>query len=217
VRALRGGAAGGRLATGLDGRWAMRPAARIPAAAAAILGAAALAATSAGPPPQAGRNTPWDAYSLLLTRNIFSRNRTVYTPRAWRPTSRPVDTRPAPAMVLTGTAVQERGRIAFFEDPMTGETLWAVPGQAVGGGTLVAVSESSVEYRSWGARRTLLLGDSITGAPGTLAPAAGAGAMPFVATRPAGTTGPSPARSAPAGGTDILERMRRRRMQEMGR
>ncbi|MFH1731062.1 MAG: hypothetical protein ABIF82_05340 [Planctomycetota bacterium] len=165
-----------------------------------------------------GHNASWDDYRILLTRNMFARNRSV------RPAERPAVAKPAPrsrgahTFVLIGVTVRGDVRIAFFEDSQTGETVQTTIGRTVGAGTIVSIALDTVEYSSGGATRKISVGENLAGVAVTLSP-------PTASTSPAATTAPGAvAGSAGAAdkGTDksandILERMRKRRLDEMKR
>jgi len=168
------------------------------------------ASVAAGATPTSGpavaRNTSWDSYQIILTRNIFSRDRS---------TGRTAYSRPAPRsgrhyMVLTGVAMQGPDRVAFFEDNQTGEATVTWVGQALGNGTVVSVSLDSVEYRSGDLTRTIMVGESLSGPTDSLG-SASAASGPADGTSEA-DAGPGGVRGGPA--DSVLERMRQRRLQE---
>jgi len=172
-----------------------------------IIGLAAAAATGGAPASQSAPAVVpvvnWDQYRIILDRNIFSRDRSLPSGR-----SRPVFSRPAapPAgqsFVLTGVAVQAEVSEALFEDSRTGETVWASVGQDVGGGTVVGICLDGVDYRVGDQTRRIALGETLSGVVAELGSSS-------ASSQPAGTT------SAPAGeASDLLERMRQRRLQEL--
>lgn len=148
-----------------------------------------------------GRNASFDAYQLILNRNIFSRDRTSSRPaRASRETSRTGEQ----GLMLTGVAEQGDISVAFFEDLQSGQIIRALEGQAIGEGEIVAISLDSVQYRSGDQNRQIVIGQNLTGSSASLA-----------STR--SSSQPAEATSQGAlgqGGNDILERMRQRRLQE---
>ena len=177
---------------------------------AATLLAATAGAPAASSDPPAGS---WEDYRLIVSRNIFSRSRSV--PSAPRQYTFSPPTAPRPAiqddLLLVGIAVQDDARVAFFEDSRSGRTLRVPVGGALGAGTVEAISLNSVEYRLGGSTRRILIGQTQTGltGPAVLSSAEPAPSDP-AASGPAGPTGQAPS----AGDGDILERMRRRRLEE---
>jgi len=163
--------------------------------------------------PPGGRTASWDDYRLILTRNIFARDRSApsrdhaaVTPPAPRSTDH--------QLVLTGVGVRGDVRAAFFEDSRTGETQQAAVGGTLDGGTLVSVSLDSVEYRCDGVTRRISVGESLAGVAVALS-------GPDATTRPATAASPD-AHAGPGDATDksandIVERMRQRRLQEQKR
>jgi len=158
---------------------------------------------------------------------------------------KPVDT--DQYVVLLGIGLEGPQYTAFFEDSRAGKILQVRPGGAVGKGRLRAVNLDSVQYDRGGKFSVVEVGYTLTGtqapAAGFAAPApsavpAEAGtsrtgsstpAPPAPPAPTAPTTGPAttqptippsagaPSAPAPDGLQDVLERMRQRRQQELGR
>jgi len=189
------------------------------AAVAAAVASSACAAT--------GRQDSWEKYRLLADRNIFVRDRRAPRPAHHGPSG------PAPTldagrhMVLTGTARQRDEFLAFFEDSRTGRTLWAQVGDSLLDGRIKAITLNGVEYESDGTTTMVKIGYSLTGeAPPPPALTREVGTPPAEpepdktpATAPApGPEEGKPGASSPAPApalTEILERMRQRREQEL--
>ena len=161
-----------------------------------------------------------------------------------RPTITPQPPRPVDTdqyIVLLGIGLEGPQYTAFFEDSKAGKILQVLTGDVVGKGRLRAVNLDSVQYDRGGQFRIVKVGYTLTGtqaasmgfampAPSASAAASGTsrsgsstGSSRTPTTAPATTqptTAPSAgATSAPAsdGLQDILERMRQRREQELGR
>jgi hypothetical protein len=152
---------------------------------------------------------------------------------------KPVDT--DQYIVLLGIGLEGPQYTAFFEDSKAGKILQVLTGDVVGKGRLRAVNLDSVQYDRGGKFSTVKVGYTLTGTqaasmgfatPAPSASAAASGTSPSGSSRLtsiAPTTGPATtqpttapstgATSAPAsdGLQDILERMRQRREQELGR
>jgi hypothetical protein len=190
--------------------------------------------------------TKWEDFRILTDRNIFDRYRRPpvartasrqgpNTPSIPPQPPKPVDT--DQYIVLLGIGLEGPQYTAFFEDSKADKMLQVLTGDVVGKGRLRAVNLDSVQYDRGGKFRTVKVGYTLTGtqaasmgfvmpAPSASAAASGTSRsgsstptpMAPATTQP--TTAPSTgATSAPApnGLQDILERMRQRREQELGR
>ena len=146
----------------------------------------------------------FDDYRIVFERNIFLKDR-MPKPQ-WHPfVPRPVASQPAPhGLVLTGVAIRQEVRLAFFEDDQTGQLTKAVVGDVLGGGKLASISLDGVEISKGGKTRKIAIGESL----------AGAGTVDMSSVRPPVTTA-GPADSPSSGGDDILERMKKRRAKEL--
>ena len=164
--------------------------------------------------PAAGRGVSFDDFRIIVTRNIFARNR--YMPTQGVPFVRPtVSQERENYLVLTGVAAQGIVREAFFEDNRSGETLRVPVGSAFSAGTIVSVSFDGVVYRTGGVTRKITVGESLAGVPaGLYVPGASSQPVAAAASEPAG--GPGAIEGA-SGGGGVLERMRQRREQEQRR
>jgi hypothetical protein len=115
--------------------------------------------------PSGGRTASWDSYRLILSRNIFARDRQAASfpsrfPREFAPRTGDQN------LVLRGTVLQGPDRLAFFEDVRTEDCTEAAVGQAIGGGTLTWVGLDSVEYRAAaGPVRQIQIGEDLSGQP----------------------------------------------------
>jgi len=189
--------------------------------------------------------TKWDDFRILTDRNIFDRNRrppVVRPPRieAPRPTITPQPPKPVDTdqyIVLLGIGLEGPQYTAFFEDAGAGKILQVLTGDVVGKGRLRAVNLDSVQYDRGGKFSIVKVGYTLTGTqaasmgfatPASSASAAASGTSRSGSSTPTSTapattqptTAPSTgATSAPVsdGLQDILERMRQRREQELGR
>jgi hypothetical protein len=189
--------------------------------------------------------TKWDDFRILTDRNIFDRNRrppVARPPRieAPRPTITPQPPKPVDTdqyIVLLGIGLEGPQYTAFFEDAGAGKILQVLTGDVVGKGRLRAVNLDSVQYDRGGKFSIVKVGYTLTGTqaasmgfatPASSASAAASGTSRSGSSTPTSTapattqptTAPSTgATSAPVsdGLQDILERMRQRREQELGR
>lgn len=190
--------------------------------------AAVAAAVASSAHAATGPEDSWEKYRLLADRNIFVRDRRVPRPVYHGP-SEPAPTPHAGRhMVLTGTARQRDEFIAFFEDSRTGRTLWAQIGDSLLDGRIEAITLNGVEYESDGTTTTVKIGYSLSGEPAPPPPAL----TREVSTPPSQPEPDETQATAPAPGpeegkpeassptpasalTEILERMRQRREQEL--
>ena len=105
-------------------------------------------------------------YRIIVEQNIFSRDRRPPKPP---PIERPKPTTtttsaPAPREVLlTGIAVRDEVRVAFFEDSKTGRTLVFPAGTELEKGKLLSISLDSVEFCSEGKTRKVSIGETLSG------------------------------------------------------
>jgi len=163
--------------------------------------------------PEANETASWDRYRMLSERNIFVRDRGVLSE------SRPVSEQTARAihddndkdLVLTAIAQKGREYIAFVENTRSGETIKVRPGDPIGKGKLVKITLSHVEYESEGTTARIEIGSSLAGL--TVSPvstATAASPEPDVSTDP-----DRPANATDDGTSAILERMRKRREQQI--
>jgi hypothetical protein len=188
--------------------------------------------TAAPPPPArpAGDATAsLESYRLLVTRNIFMRDRSrrvVSVPRTSY--AAPPQRSSEDYVVLTGVAVREPVHVAFFEDSQAGRTIPVCIGQVLGRGVLTAITMDGIQYQSGGVTRMIGIGENLRGVTTAFY-------TPSAATQPAATTTPTttpttgpttgpatqestsqPGQTTPGGTGDILERLRLRRAQELG-
>lgn len=151
---------------------------------------------------------PWKRYEVLVERNVFSRDRG----RAAKPASaQPAAVTPASYLILKGVA-QDGDRFVAFLENLQGVTTKVTVGEKLAGAEIVAVSLDGLTYRQGAETRKIEIGERLGGSP----PSGGVGPAPT-----GGAKRPSrPAASgSKAGGSeaDILDRLRRRRMRELGK
>ena len=179
----------------------------------------------------------WDTFRVLVERNMFLRDRRPPRPPRAGHAASPADS-PERQLVLTGTALCGTEFVAFFENTRTGKTLRARAGGAVGAGKLKAVTLNGVEYETGGKATKIEIGWSLLGEAASLpsrriSRAAEPDLLPAEPettpemgeqTKPASTDDApdaKPKETASPGGAgnadiaDILQRMRRRREEEL--
>jgi hypothetical protein len=182
-----------------------------------IVSAGGQSVAPASPKPRATSD-----YKLLVTRNIFARDRSVpyqgpvgpswpTTPET-RPDRTPSD---EDCLVLSGTAGQGDRWLASFEDTRSRDmTLWVAPGQSIGPGKVVAITFDGVQYRNGATVRIVHIGENLAGGAPVESSAAG-----ISSSAASSTASSQPAPSAGGGGIegDILQKLRQRRLQEMNK
>jgi hypothetical protein len=189
------------------------------AAGAAAANAAKARPPEAAPPVESPRmdRLGIDArYEVILSRNIFSRQR--------RPARRDeeimnaakvVPPNPESYFTLKGIVQEDNDFIAFIEDSQGGGVLRLRQGDRVARGTIKTLSLDAIEYQSENQTITVKLGYNLEGGRGAVStgqmsewPAATSGASP------AGQTGQG---QAPSGDeADILKRLMEQRQQQLG-
>jgi hypothetical protein len=194
----------------------------------AAVSPAALAAPAAAPAARPATKTPaqesFDRYQVLLSNNIFVRDRARWNPRGRAAAGSPLT--PEEATALRGVVRQGEGANAtyyvFLEDVRTQETTKMRVGAPVCAGKLVNPTLDSVDYLKNGVAKRIQVGQNLTGKQAaTPAPAQPAGddngnapaLQPVVR-----GTGASPASTAPALSPEkLLEQMRQKRLKELGK
>ena len=191
---------------------------------------------AASPLPAAtGQERSWDRYRILTERNMFRRDRRSvrsYEAATTQPSDQPTHDSDG-SIALTGIARRDGEFVAFFEDTRINATIKARVGQPVGKGNVEQITLNEVEYRREGTIKRIGIGRSLMGTTATMLVTQAASTRPDSptasrdepTTRPAesaATTGPAPAGTSPKGTTDsniseTLQRMRRRREQELRR
>jgi hypothetical protein len=152
----------------------------------------------------AGRGRPWERYEILVERNIFSRSRG--GPRAGdeEPAERPAP-RPEEFVYLRGVVCLDGRALAVVEDMRSGRIRRLRAGDALLRGAVGRVGLRGMEYVRDADSVMIAVGDNLARSASP-APASGA--------EQAGA--PPAADEAPGGAGDILERLRQRRLRELG-
>jgi hypothetical protein len=147
----------------------------------------------------------FDDYRIVFERNIFLKDRSAPSSgRHYVPIRTTQPSQPAVhGLVLTGVAIRQEIRLAFFEDDQTGELTKAVVGDVLQGGKVASISLDGVEFSQGGKTRKVAIGESLLGG----------GSVDMSSVQPSGATA-GPADSS-GSGDDILERMKKRRAKEL--
>jgi hypothetical protein len=201
---------------------------------------AALALGATAPPAEAKKpaRESFDRYQVLLSNNIFIRDRARWTPRGLAQLGPPLS--PEEATALRGIVRQGEGADAayfvFLEDVRTRQTTEMRVGEPVCAGKLVNPTLESVEYLKNGVAKRIEIGENLAGkpavepasleadqsaragGPGGAAGAAGSGENALNAQPVVRGVGSSPASTAPALSPEALaEQMRQKRLKELGK
>ena len=157
-----------------------------------------LAPASEGGTPPRGAAVGWERYQVLVQRNVFAKDRG----RAREETRAAAAPKPEADTVLTGILEKDGELIAFLENRKTKAVQLARKDDPVARGRIATISLNSIEYLCDGASVWVEVGKSLAG--GAAEPA-----KPE-ATGPRADSG-SPETNA------ILERLRKKRQEEMNR
>jgi len=168
-------------------------------------------AQQSSPRPADDNGPTWDRFRVLVDRNIFLRSRTRPRPPG-RDQSTPsrVVRDPNADLVLVGTTQQGSAAIAFIENIRTGEVRRVTVNEAVGTGRITAITLDDITYSLDGVDTEIAIGRALGRAASAIA-----GVAPTEAPTLAGAAAATPGESSDADTTDILERMRRQRQQEL--
>ena len=163
---------------------------------------------TARPTAQPTTGSSLQDYDVLVSRDIFLKDRRVRPPPDFP--QGPIFQPPTPqeSFILTGIGVldsslgQTSQVAAFFEDVSAGRLVRVTTGQMLDGGKIASISLDTVTYEKNGASRRIGIGGGLSG-----------GGRLDLSTRPAVSDGGTA--SGASGGGDAEERMRRRRAEQL--
>jgi hypothetical protein len=208
----------------------------------ALEASVALAVSAPAAPPAEVRTSPqesFDKYQVLLSNNIFVRDRARWAPKA---SAAPLLS-PEEATALRGIVRQGEGAsaayVVFLEDVRTQQTTEMRVGERVCAGRLVNPTLESVDYLKNGVAKRIEIGQNLTGAeavapgppaadqslraggpggpPGGPPGAAEGGSSPNLQVVARGV-GASPDSTAPPLSPEMIaEQMREKRLKELGK
>jgi len=175
---------------------------------AAVLVSAVALLPARGEEPK--RPVAWERYQTLTNNNIFVKDR-----RPARSSSVPSGaasprregSSTERAMVLTGIVRHDGEYIAFVEDTRTRATTRVRIGEALGAGRVTAMTLDALDYEKDGAPVRVEVGKNFEGGVVAALPPSGSAG---------GDTTSGAAGASAAGWDSLLERMRQRRLREMG-
>lgn len=149
--------------------------------------------------PDAAPASGWARYQVLTERNMFLKNRA--RPRVFEAKQEEMGP-PAPKVetdvVLSGIVEKDGQLAAFLENSRSGTVRLVRKDDEVGGGKIGAITISGIEYISNGATRTVTVGMTLEG-----------GSIANLGTAKTG--------SGSAETDSVLERMRKKRQEEMNK
>lgn len=171
--------------------------------------------------------TGWDRYKVLVQRNMFSKERG--RPREEVRVERKRDVPPPPRiesdLVLIGVVQKDGAPAAIVENRVSGKIVTVKPGDSIGAGAIKVISLDSIDFEIDGILSVIKIGSTLAGtAPKSLtvtAPEANhapGGTETPAATSTASTpaaNGAPPTGTGASGGESVLERMRRKRQEEL--
>ncbi len=163
-----------------------------------------------------GPQDVWAKYEIILTRNIFSRNRTPAQRTELREEPKQVAMpNPESYYVLNGIVQEDNEFVAFVEDKRGGGVLRLRQGDSIARGLVKALSLDTLEYQMADQVTTVRLGCDLEGGYGAVT---SADLIEWSQTPPA-TTQPAPSGPQPPPSGDeaeILRRLMEQRRQELG-
>ncbi len=159
---------------------------------------------SAAETPLISRQMPME-FSVLISRSIFMKGRARLNSgaSAWRGSADSAS--PEQSMVFKGATQTDNAVAALVEDTTAGKVLMLKPGDSLARGTIAAITLDRLDYSVAGHVTRVAIGQNLVGDQAAAVPSTGP------------TTMTSPVAPPGASTDDVLERMRRRRQQEVGR
>lgn len=177
-------------------------------------------AMTTGQEQQAEESNAWANYEIILQNNIFSRDRrpkVVGQPEA-KPEQEEVVVRPESYYRLKGLVQEDGAFIAFIEDARYNNVLQLREGQSVARGTIQNLTLDSLEYNYQDSDKTVTvqIGRDLEGGFGTVTRS---DIMQWTPTETPSDAPSTSTSSEPATGdeADILEQLRQRRQEQLGR
>jgi len=160
--------------------------------------------------PRTNRGEQWAKYSIILDRNMFSRQRVKPLPPG-AVLEEPLKVMPNPEsyFLLKGVAQENKQFIAFVEDKRTGSVLRLREGDTVARGMVKSLNLDGLQYQFQDKAISVGMGSDLEGGSGALTAGDLANFSPTAA--PAGSSAP------PADEAEILKRLMEQRQQQLGR
>ena len=185
------------------------------------LGQPAAAGTEQQPPPPLVRRggAEWEAYKVIVERNVFSRQRGTRTGRSDSREMRTPPPAPNPESyyVLRGIIQENDAFIGFLEDTQRGDILRIRKGDSVARGVIKALSLDSIEYELEDRTVTVTMGYDLEGGRGAVTMTQLYEFSQTYSTTPQEGATSAAGESSPSGDeAEILRQLMRRRQQQLG-
>ena len=165
-----------------------------------------------------GQSDSWDAYKIIVERNMFSRQRGPRVDRSnreGRTRTPPPAPNPESYYVLKGVVEENGVFIAFLEDTQRGQILRVCKGDKVVRGAITDMTLDSIEYQFEDRTVTVAMGYDLEGGQGTVTFAQMYElSQAYSSTSEEGTTESSTPPSADE--AEILKQLMERRQQQVG-
>jgi len=156
----------------------------------------------------------WARYSIILQRNIFSRQRTPFRPKERNSEPPVVVPNPETHFLLKGVVQEDNEFIAFVEDTQGGEVLRLRQGDRVARGAIKTLNLDAIEYELEGKTIVVKLGYDLEGGRGSVMARDLLEALPASSPAAAGQQAQPPVPSGDE--AEILRRLMEQRKQQLG-
>jgi hypothetical protein len=162
--------------------------------------------------PRTNRPEQWAQYSIILERNMFSRDRRPIRLQEVADERSTYVPNPESYFLLKGVAQEDNRFIAFVEDKRTGTVLRLREGDTIARGLVKALTLDGLQYQFQDKTIPVSMGSDLEGGSGALT----AGDLASFSSMAAPATS-SPGSSAPsADEAEILRRLMEQRQQQLG-
>ncbi|MBI1371544.1 MAG: hypothetical protein GC159_02105 [Phycisphaera sp.] len=184
-------------------------------------------------PTKADAQPSWDRYRVIVERSIFAQSRTTRVEKPRETTEKPVEApKPEPVVEapkdpgtyygLVGVSRVGERWMAFFEDARDGSIKAVAPGDTLAGRRIESVTLDTVTAATDDKTSDVAIGYTLTGAaretPAKTATRPSTSSPTSTASKPASSSTQTQPAEAPSGdAASLLERLRQRRAQELGK
>ncbi len=164
-----------------------------------------------------------DRYNVILRKNIFAKDRQNLNADGSTPpvvkTTVKEPPKPEALTVLVGVVERDGKLSAMLENRGTGKTQVLHSGDSVAGGKIGTITLDSIEYSAAnaGSAVTVSIGRTLEGGAPPMATDAKTGESTATTSSASGGTAAPAVPAAPSGSNDILERMRKKRQEELSK
>jgi len=162
-----------------------------------------------------------DSYSIVIQRNIFSKNRSTSQTASYQP--RPVDpnTIKKPDIsfvyILRGVAIDSKKKTAFLENQSNGEFFQVYPDEQIDGMVIKEIRDDRVVFEKDGKKLDIFVGMDLSGQIASTQSYESGGSSASSSSGSTSTSASSGSTSPPsADEAEILRKMMERRNQQLG-